>query len=69
MAQRHPDMVHHFDRQSNRILCGVDDPHAHWTTRRSVSCAECSALLRDRDRDRERTAAAAQVTAHGAATL
>ncbi len=68
MARRHPEMVHHYDRQSNRILCGVDDPHAHWTTRRSVSCADCAALLREREREHDREVAS-HVGAHGAATL
>jgi hypothetical protein len=40
--------IHYYDRESQRILCGLVDPTAHWTIRSRVSCAVCSALLRER---------------------
>ncbi|WP_242343416.1 hypothetical protein [Anaeromyxobacter terrae] len=41
-------IVHYYDRDLHRILCGVVDPGAHWTIRSRVNCALCSALLRER---------------------
>ena len=41
-------IVHYYDRESHRILCGVEDPAAHWTIRSRVSCDDCNALLRER---------------------
>lgn len=41
-------IIHYYDRESQRILCGLTDPSAHWTIRSRVSCAACSALLRER---------------------
>jgi hypothetical protein len=49
----HPDkarLIHHYDRNHARILCGVEDPAAHWTTRRTVNCARCNELLRAGER-------------------
>ena len=43
-------IIHYYDRESQRILCGLADPTAHWTTRRSVSCARCSEMLRAGER-------------------
>jgi len=40
--------VHYYDRESHGILCGLEDPTAHWTIRSRVSCEDCSALLRER---------------------
>ena len=41
-------VVHYYDRESHRILCGLEDPTAHWTIRSRVSCEDCSAMLRER---------------------
>jgi hypothetical protein len=48
--QDNPRLIHHYDRNHARILCGVEDRTAHWTTRRSVSCARCSEMLRAGER-------------------
>ena len=41
-------IVHYYDRESHGILCGLEDPTAHWTIRSRVSCDDCSAMLRER---------------------
>ncbi|WP_242337723.1 MULTISPECIES: hypothetical protein [unclassified Anaeromyxobacter] len=41
-------IVHYYDRELQRILCGVVDPGAHWTIRSRVNCELCSTLLRER---------------------
>ncbi|WP_041448587.1 hypothetical protein [Anaeromyxobacter sp. Fw109-5] len=42
--------IHYYDRELRQILCGVDDPTAHWTIRSRVNCPDCSTLLRERRR-------------------
>jgi hypothetical protein len=49
----HPDkarLIHHYDRTHARILCGVEDWTAHWTTRRTVNCPRCNEMLRASER-------------------
>lgn len=56
--QERTKTIHYYDRELHRILCGVDDPTAHWTIRSRVNCAVCSALLREKRRPTAAPAAA-----------
>jgi hypothetical protein len=41
-------LVHHYDTERRRILCGASGAEDHSTKhRRGVTCSECLALLRE----------------------
>jgi hypothetical protein len=51
MAKQTTDrLVHHYDTEHRRILCGASSPDDHSTKHsRGVTCSDCIALLRERD--------------------
>lgn len=55
MAQEHGEarVTHYLDPQQRKIICGLEDRAAHWTTRGGVNCPDCSGILRSRERPYE----------------
>jgi hypothetical protein len=39
-------ITHYYLAEQRRILCGIKDPAANWTTRTGVTCPRCRELLR-----------------------
>lgn len=50
MAQQTDDrLVHYYDTESHRVLCGTRTAEDHSTKHaRGITCSECIALLRER---------------------